>query len=231
MAEWISLYLTLFLIALVDVFSPVRVAIILLLLSGTRPILRSSLFILGIALFNVLFGWVLLVVGFHLPELQHPQSETSGWFGIVVGVGLLWVAIRTVSKARVTPSTPSLPKMVQGLLDFVLKGSVLIAFFAGMVMQMVSFKSLLVYLAGLKTIIEAQLALLAAIFTMLLFITVQLSVMIVPTVVCASFPEHAASFMSTMNRLLMTYSTWLIAVIEAGLGFYFLYRGIVAFMT
>jgi threonine/homoserine/homoserine lactone efflux protein len=166
-----------------------------------------------------------------LPEFHHPQSDPSGWFAIVVGVGLLWIAFRTVRKARVTASTPSLPKSAQSLMDFVLKGSVVIAFFAGMVMQLISFKSLLVYLAGLKTIIEAQLALLASIFTMLLFITVQLSAMIVPTVVCASFPDHAASFMSTMNRLLMTYSTWLVAAIEAGLGLWLLYRGIVAFMT
>src|SRR3954453_10148996 len=93
--DLVYLYANLTLIALVDALSPVRVAFILMLLSGTRPVLRGVAFILGVAAFNVILAYIATQTAAVLPTVDIELGPLGQVISLLLGIGLLIFAVRT----------------------------------------------------------------------------------------------------------------------------------------
>jgi hypothetical protein len=227
-ADWLNLYLNLTLIGLVEALSPVRVAIILVLLSGARPVLRSSVFIAGVALFSLLFAYIVDQSKNVLPDLGDRQSPLSVAIGFMLGIGLLIIAIRTWRRSS-TPSENAseapeikLPSILSRLSDMVLYGNVAGVLVGGILMQLFSIKSLILYSAGLKKIVQYPLTPPEYLLAVLYLIVIMLLEMIIPTVIFATSPENSARLLQRMSQWLLDYSYTILAIAEGALAVYLL---------
>jgi hypothetical protein len=239
--EWLYLYLHLTLIGLVEAISPLRVALILLLLSGTKPVVRSMVFIGGVATFSLIFAVLVDQTGRTVPELHEEQSTVSVIIGICLGLLLLVVAYRTwthtssgegeFGDGEVGDGEVKLPKFVDRIMDLVLNGNLAAVFFGGILMQLFSLKSLILYSAGLKQIVQSGIDFPANLIALLYLIIVMLAEMIVPTVIFAASPEDSERMLTGMSQWLTQYGYSVLAVAEALLAVYLLVDSIVAFVT
>jgi threonine/homoserine/homoserine lactone efflux protein len=228
--EWLHLYINLTLIGLVEAMSPIRVAVILLLLSGDRPVIRSSVFVAGVAIFSLLFGLLVDQSGTLFPALRDRKSPLSVAIGLALGIGLLLLAIRTWHRQPPQQSDAGelkMPAMVTRFSDKFLYGSLAAVFVGGVLMQLFSLKSLLLYSAGLKQIVQANVSPLASLIAMLFLIVVMLSEMIVPTVLFATSPANSARLLNQMSQWLQKYSYTALAAVEAALAIYLLAENII----
>lgn len=228
--DWLHLYLNLTLVGLVEALSPVRVAVILVLLSGARPVIRSSVFIAGIALFSLLFAYIVDLSKSILPELSDEKSTLSLVLGLLLGIGLLIIAIRTWRKNSSTQAsgntseapTIKLPAMLTRLSDMVLYGNLAGVLVGGILMQLFSIKSLILYSAGLKQIVQYPLSDAAKLAATLYLIVIMLLEMIVPTVIFATSPDNSARLLQRMSQWLLTYTYTILALAEGALAIYLL---------
>jgi hypothetical protein len=236
--DWVQLYFNLTIIGLVEALSPVRIGVILVLLSGARPVLRSSVFIAGIALFSLVFAYLVDQTKGAVPELSDEQSPLSLAIGFLLGIGLLILAIQTwrrnsspkpaatpVENASDDPEAATglkLPHMLTYLSDMVLYGNLAGVFVGGILMQLFSIKSLLLYSAGLKQIVQYPLSSTASLVATLYLIVIMLLEMIIPTVAFAASPDNSARLLQQMSQWLLNYSYTVLAIVEAALAIYLL---------
>jgi hypothetical protein len=234
--EWLHLYLTLALIGLVEAVSPMRLAFILVLLSGARPVVRSVIFIAGVALFSLLFALIVDQTGRTVPHLHDEKSNISVIIGISLSLLLLVVAYRTWPHSSSQESDQEsdgvkLPKFADHIMNLVLHGNLAGVFLGGVLMQLFSLKSLILYSAGLKHIGEAGIDFPANLFAVLFLIVVMLAEMIVPTFIFAASPENSERMLTRMTNWLEQYSYSVLAVAEAALGVYLLVSNIRALIS
>lgn len=232
----VSLYTTLILIALVDALSPVRVAVILVLLSGTRPVLRGFAFILGVGALNLILAFIITQFVEVLPTIHVELGTVGLTISLLLGIGLLIFAVRTwrtkpaQSEAGASPEV-EMPAFLNRFSNTVLNGNVAIVFAGGMIMQLFSLKSLILFGLGLKEILNANLPPSSALIALLVFIALDLVEMIVPTVIFATSPNNSARLLNQMSQWLLHYTYPILAIAEGALAFYFIIKSISGFLT
>jgi hypothetical protein len=234
--EWLYLYLHLTLIGLIEAISPLRVALILLLLSGKKPVVRSMVFIAGVATFSMVFASFVDQTSRAVPELHEEQSTVSVIIGICLGILLLVVAYRTWTHTSSGDGESGdeevkLPKFVARITNLVLNGNLAAVFLGGILMQLFSLKSLILYSAGLKQIVQSGIDFPANLMAVLYLIIVMLAEMIIPTILYATSPEDSEHMLTGMSQWLTQYGYSVLAGAEALLAIYLLVDSIVAYVT
>jgi hypothetical protein len=232
----LSLFATLVLIALVDAMSPVRVAVILLLLSGTRPVLRGLAFILGVGTLNLVLAFIITLFVDALPTIDFEVGPLGLMIGLLLGIGLLIFAIRTwrTQPAKTESEQPAefkMPAFLSRFSDTMLKGNISIVFAGGMVMQLFSLKSLILFGIALKEVISAGLSPSRTLVAILFFIILDLIEMIIPTAMFAASPDNSARLLNQMTQWLLHYSYPILAVAEGALAIYLIIESVTGLLT
>jgi len=236
--SWISLYANLALIALVDAMSPVRVAVILVMLSGSRPVWRASAFIVGTATFNILCALLVYQFVEVLPTLDIETGALGSTVGVLLGIGLMIFAIRTWRTAPASTNAQKgqssefkLPAFVNRFSDLVLNGNIGVVFAGAMIMALFSLKSLILLGAALKRILEANIAPSSAVIALLFYVVVSLLEMIVPTIIFAASPDNSTRLLSQMSQWLLHYSYPILAIAEGAIAVYLIVQSIQGFLS
>jgi hypothetical protein len=124
-----------------------------------------------------------------------------------------------------------LPAIVNRLSDRVLNGGIGIVFAGGMIMQLLSLKSLILFSVGLRQILEASLTPSGAFIALVYFIAFDLIEMIVPTAIFAASPDNSARLLDQMTQWLLHYSYPILAIAEGALAIYLIIQSVLEFLT
>jgi hypothetical protein len=226
--EWIQLYLTLTLFGLVDALSPVRIAIILVLLSGARPLFRSAVFILGVVTVSFVLAMFLDGTMRLLPTRTNQFSAAGTILDLLLGVGLLLIAIHTwyqhpaaEPEPQETKSTTfKLPNFVQRLADRILNGNVLVVYVGGIVMQIFSVKSLILLGAALREITQWPITSPENIFAIVYYVALSTIGMSALVIAFAAQPENSTRMLTQVSSWLLRSTYRVLALVEGMLAFY-----------
>lgn len=185
----------------VDIVNPVLFAFMVYAAGSNRPILASSMLLLGHMLAYFLFG-IVAALGFEqvAAYLANP-SLLDYLLGLVIGVLLLWMAVRITVQA---PSGKKISEQPLGLLS---------ALGMGAVINFVGIPFALPYFAVVDQILKADLSTAAAVGLIAGYnITYALPFLIVPVLV-AILGEKSAALLQRINAALDRISNFLMPVL------------------
>lgn len=232
--EWIQLYFSLTLFGLVDALSPIRIAILLVLLSNVRPIFRSAIFILGLFSVSLVLGIWLDDTLPLIPTWENEFSAARTVLGLILGVGLLLIAIHTWYQHPSPPATEAvspegektafkLPDFMQRLSDRILNGSVLVVFVGGIILQITSVKSLVLLGLALKEIAQWPISPPETLYATLYYIIISLLEMFILVAAFAISPENSTRMLNRVSNWLLRSTYRVVALVEGALAVYVLF--------
>lgn len=218
-----SLFIELLPLILGNIFAPLWVVIVLLMLANPRGLANASMFVLGMTTIRlaqgVIFGTILTASPYTKVE-DGNQTAVVSTLQLIIGILLLITAVRKWRK-EVDPEEPS-PKWMQSLEHI----SPLKALGLGALLVTIGPKLWVFTLSALAIISAAELGLAASVATYLTYIILAQIVLIVAMFAYVVVPQAASAVLQRSLGWLTEYNRPITIVVSLVLGFYFTWDGI-----
>ncbi len=178
--------------------APTMIGLVVIFLTGTRGLVKTSAFILGKYLFYVIWGLISLYLVDHLssPGLKVSRSVSESFF-LIAGLLLLILAVRNFF-VEDDPDAPP-PKFMTVLAKL---GPVKL-FGLGIAISIIQPRFIIFVLLGASIIAEARLSTTEYLISLLVLALLMVWPMLIPLVVFLIMGEHRVDAMESMR-------TWLI---------------------
>lgn len=191
--------------------APTMIALVVIFLTGTRGLVKTSAFILGKYLFYVFWGLITLDLVDQLssPGLKVSRSVSETFF-LFAGLMLLILAVRSFF-VEDDPDTPP-PKFM----TILAKLGPIKLFGLGIAISIIQPRFILFVLVGVSIIAEAKLSATENFISILVLALLMVWPMLIPLVVFLVMGEHRADAMTSM-RTWLTRNQRMINVVVMGI--------------
>jgi cytochrome c biogenesis protein CcdA len=194
----LELWAVLIPILLADVFNPVLFAFIVYAVGTDRPVANSTAALLGHTTAYLAFGIALAVAFETITGWLSDPKPVDYWFGLLIGVLLLWVAWRSRRGGKTGRREPEAKQLTP-----------LKAFGIGAVINIVGLPFALPYFAALDQILKADLSVTASAMVIVLYnLGYALPFLVIPGLASA-LGERSRPLLATINERVDRVSAYL----------------------
>jgi threonine/homoserine/homoserine lactone efflux protein len=201
--------------------APTMLGLVVILLTGTRGLVKTCAFILGKYIFYVIWGLISLDLVDHISSTSlRGSSIVSEAFFLIVGLLLLILAVHNFFGEDDPDSPP--PKFVTVLA----KLGPFKLFGLGIAISIIQPRFIMFVLAGASVIVEAKLSSTENIISILVLALLMVWAMLIPLVVFLVMGEHRTDAMESMRTWLMRNQRMINVVVMGIFGILMLFLGL-----
>jgi len=211
----VSLLLRVLPLAFGAAVSPTVLAVIVLLLAHAKTRRNAVAFAIGTAVVSVAIGLAILFVFHQALEAHHDSTgHRSAVVDVVLGVALLALAVRELVAK---------PKAKEPKATHLGVGS---AFVLGCAVMAANFSSLVLYLAGLKEIVRADVATTSELVVTAVFIVIMLLPVELPLLLTVVAPASSQRILTGIGASVKRHAHTITIVVLVIFGAYLLVKGV-----
>lgn len=211
-------------VASIGIVAPGSITLVILLLMSDRGWRNGLAFASGYVVMYSLIGASILVSGVGSAEnTPSPQSPTTSYILIGLGVVLIILAIHTGRKKPESPADGNQPARFARLIDGI---TPIRAFGLAAVVSVVNMKNLTIFLSAVSVLLFSRLALATKLTMLIPLVLVFCTSVITPIAIYLLFPARAYNYLFRIKDAIGRYSRTLGVAVTLILGCLFLYRGL-----